>query len=118
MLLPLSRKGLATSLLPLHAYGYVSCSSGAYIASIHDRLVDSSFPTEHVSSHGTHSSTCVCLQRIKALKAKSGKAELRLRLSVEGGGCSGFQYTFTMDDGPVNEDDKYVDDVVTIRGGH
>lgn len=25
---------------------------------------------------------------------------------MEGGGCSGFQYTFTVEDGPLNEDDR------------
>jgi iron-sulfur cluster assembly accessory protein len=45
-------------------------------------------------------------QRIKALRARAGKPELKLRLAVEGGGCSGFQYSFTMEEAPLNEDDR------------
>lgn len=47
-----------------------------------------------------------CIRRIKALQAKTGKQDLKLRLSVEGGGCSGFTYSFTMEDGPLQEEDK------------
>ncbi|TFJ87659.1 hypothetical protein NSK_001009 [Nannochloropsis salina CCMP1776] len=50
--------------------------------------------------------TNACIKRIKALQVKTGKENLKLRLSVEGGGCSGFTYTFTMEDGPVEDDDK------------
>eukprot|EP01036_Dinobryon_divergens_P024794 gene24794-33274_t len=39
-----------------------------------------------------------CSQRIQALRLKAGKDNLRLRVSVEGGGCSGFKYTFQMEE--------------------
>ena len=42
-------------------------------------------------------------QRVAAIAAKQGKPA-RLRLSVEGGGCSGFQYGFTFDE-ITNDDD-------------
>jgi len=47
-----------------------------------------------------------CVQRIKELQAKEASAEGKmLRLSVEAGGCSGFQYSFSLDD-KKNSDDR------------
>jgi hypothetical protein len=46
------------------------------------------------------------LQRLKELHCKEPSAEGKmLRLSVEAGGCSGFQYSFSLDD-KKNPDDR------------
>lgn len=43
-------------------------------------------------------------RRVAALREKEGNPALRLRLTVSGGGCSGFQYGFAFDVA-VNADD-------------
>ncbi len=42
--------------------------------------------------------------KVKQLIDEEGNPELKLRVFVTGGGCSGFQYGFTFDDA-TNEDD-------------
>jgi iron-sulfur cluster insertion protein len=42
--------------------------------------------------------------KVKELIDEEGNAELKLRVFVSGGGCSGFQYGFTFDE-VTNEDD-------------
>lgn len=50
-------------------------------------------------------------RRIGELKAKEGNPELKLRIAVNGGGCSGFQYAF---DWAKEQED---DDIVVERDG-
>lgn len=44
-------------------------------------------------------------KRIAALRAAEGNDALMLRITVSGGGCSGFQYGFDFDD-TINDDDQ------------
>jgi len=48
------------------------------------------------------------VRKLKSIQAEEGKPELMLRVSVYGGGCSGFQYTFSLDE-EVNPTDKTVE---------
>ena len=45
--------------------------------------------------------------KVADLIAEEGNPDLKLRVFVQGGGCSGFQYGFTFDEA-VNEDDTWV----------
>jgi iron-sulfur cluster insertion protein len=46
--------------------------------------------------------------RVKALITEENNPELKLRVYVTGGGCSGFSYGFTFDE-KVNEDDTLIE---------
>lgn len=51
------------------------------------------------------------VQRIQALIENEGNPDLMLRIGITGGGCSGFQYNFSLDD------KKGDDDVIFTKGG-
>lgn len=52
--------------------------------------------------------------KVKSLIDEEGNADLKLRVFVTGGGCSGFQYGFTFDE-VKNEDDTVMEkDGVTL----
>lgn len=46
--------------------------------------------------------------KVKELIEEEGNSNLKLRVFVQGGGCSGFQYGFTFDE-DVNDDDTILD---------
>lgn len=54
------------------------------------------------------------IAKVKELIAEEGIAELKLRMFVSGGGCSGMQYGFTFEES-ANDDDWVLDfDGVTL----
>jgi iron-sulfur cluster insertion protein len=48
------------------------------------------------------------ITKIKDILAEENNPSLKLRAFVQGGGCSGFQYGFTLDEA-TNEDDFIID---------
>lgn len=48
------------------------------------------------------------VERLKVLGQETEHANQMLRVAVDGGGCSGFQYSFTFDN-QINNDDKVIE---------
>ena len=58
--------------------------------------------------------TSAAAAKVATLIEEEGNPELMLRIYVQGGGCSGFQYGFTFDE-VVNEgDEKVITDGITL----
>jgi len=52
--------------------------------------------------------------KVKELIEEEGNPELKLRVFVTGGGCSGFQYGFTFDETTADDDTVFVKNGVTL----
>ena len=52
--------------------------------------------------------TPVAVDKIKEVISEENNPDLKLRIFVQGGGCSGMQYGFTLDE-VINEDDNALD---------
>ena len=48
-------------------------------------------------------------KRIAYLIAKRDNPQIKLRISVEGGGCSGFQYRYNFVEDRISSDDLYIE---------
>ena len=53
------------------------------------------------------------VKRIEELRTQQGKDALKLRITVDGGGCSGFLYKMELTDETSDEDVTFADSVVT-----
>jgi len=58
--------------------------------------------------------TDAAAQKVGQLIAEEGNPELKLRVYVSGGGCSGFQYGFTFDESAEDGDVQVVNAGVTL----
>ena len=58
--------------------------------------------------------TSAAAKKVAELIAEEGNPELMLRIYVQGGGCSGFQYGFTFDESVNDGDERVVTDGVTL----
>ncbi len=58
--------------------------------------------------------TAVAAAKVRELIAEEGNAGLRLRVFIQGGGCSGFQYGFEFDENQSEDDFAIVTDGVTL----
>jgi len=58
--------------------------------------------------------TAAAAAKVRELIAEEGNAALKLRVYIQGGGCSGFQYGFEFDEGQNEDDFAIVTDGVTL----
>ena len=65
-------------------------------------------PLDRPEDSGTVILTAAAAARVQTLRELEGNPALHLRVSVLGGGCSGFQYGFSFDEA-VSEDDMVVE---------
>ena len=58
--------------------------------------------------------TAAAAGKVTELIAEEGNADLKLRVYIQGGGCSGFQYGFEFDEGQGEDDLAIATDEVTL----
>ncbi|KRO93879.1 MAG: iron-sulfur cluster insertion protein ErpA [Proteobacteria bacterium] len=54
------------------------------------------------------------VEKVQSLKTEEENDDLKLRVYVTGGGCSGFQYGFSFEDAMAEDDTQVIRDGVTV----
>lgn len=58
--------------------------------------------------------TAAAARKVRRLVDEEGNSQLKLRVFVTGGGCSGFQYGFSFDDEMAEDDTRIERDGITV----
>ena len=58
--------------------------------------------------------TDAAAKKVKSLVAEEKNSNLKLRVSVDGGGCSGFQYAFAFDEATAEDDAVFENNGATM----
>jgi len=77
-------------------------------------MSDIALQDKNASTDSTVHLTAAAARHIKSLAESENKPGLMLRLSVEGGGCSGFQYHFNLEDKAQDQDHIFTTDGVNL----
>ncbi|MGV6825756.1 MAG: iron-sulfur cluster insertion protein ErpA [bacterium] len=70
--------------------------------------------SEVVESSDVMTFTSAAAKKVATLIEEEGNPELKLRIYIQGGGCSGFQYGFNFDEDVNDGDEQIVTDGVTL----
>lgn len=77
---------------------------GIPAATIMDVMVSNVSGAEAAATDAALAISDAALERVRELVRSEGNPALKLRVSVEGGGCSGFQYGFRLDAEQAGDD--------------
>jgi iron-sulfur cluster insertion protein len=58
--------------------------------------------------------TDTLVKKVKSLKEKENNSDLMLRVAVNGGGCSGFQYEFSFSESKEEDDNVFEKDGIMV----
>lgn len=79
-----------------------------------DKEAGFSYKKHHIKYMTEHLNiTPTAYNRIEEIRTNKGQTGLNLRITVSGGGCSGFKYDLSFDE-TISEDDKLFDECVVV----
>ena len=79
-----------------------------------DQIASSAPTPDYQSLHRPLEFSAAAAAKVRELVAEEGNAALKLRVYIQGGGCSGFQYGFEFDEQQGEDDLAIVTDDITL----